>query len=284
MSDARQRVDIGGAWLEAVVAGSGPVTVVFENGLATALEEWDDVVPAVAERARTVRYDRRRAAPAGELPARTAAELAGDLEALLKGLGISPPYLLVAHSWGGVVARTFAHAHPAGVVGLVLVDATHETIDPRGFALLPVMYSLMSVAARFAAGRRWLMNTLCPPGAPAAYRARLDARVSDRSLWRESIRTARSEGAGIRPSLAALARDCPDLPAIPVHVLTAGGVTGPNVKQIQRVHEAWKAMVARSPHACYTNIPSSGHQMPVEVPGVVADAVLGVLDSLEAKG
>jgi pimeloyl-ACP methyl ester carboxylesterase len=285
LSDARQHVDVGGARLEAVVAGSGPVTVVFENGLATALEEWDGVAPAVAQRARTVRYDRRRADLAGHLSARTAADLADDLDALLKALGTSPPYVLVAHSWGGVIARTFAHAHPADVVGLVLVDATHEAIDVRGFALLPVMYSLMSVAARFGAGRRWLMKTLCPPGAPPAYRARLEARVADPALWRESIRTARSEGAGIRPSLAALARDCPDLPAIAVHVLTAGGVTGPNVKQIQRVHEAWKAMVARSAHARYTNIPSSGHQMPVEVPGVVADAVLGVLDSLrEGRG
>ena len=35
---ARQRIDVGGAHVEAVVEGAGPVTVVFENGLATALE------------------------------------------------------------------------------------------------------------------------------------------------------------------------------------------------------------------------------------------------------
>jgi pimeloyl-ACP methyl ester carboxylesterase len=273
-------IDIGaGVHLDAVVEGSGPVTVVFENGLATALEEWDTVVPAIAGRARVVRYNRRRAAATGPLPVRTAADLATDLEALLAALGISPPYILVAHSWGGVIARTFAHAHKGAVVGLVLVDATHEAIDSRGFALLPLMYSLMGVAARFTAGRRWLMKTLCPPGASAAYRARLESRLADPRLWRESLRTARSEGAGIRPSLAAVARDCAGLPSIPVHVLTAGGVTGPNVKQIRRVHEAWKGMVARAPHARYTNVPSSGHQMPVEVPGVVSDAVVGVLDA-----
>jgi hypothetical protein len=169
------------------------------------------------------------------------------------------------------------------VAGLVLVDATHETIDSRGFALLPLMYALMGVAVRFGAGRRWLLAQLCPLEAPAAYRARLEERMSDPAQWRLSLRTARSEGAGIRPSLAALAHDCPDLPAIPVHVLTAGGVTGPNLKQIQRVHAAWKGMVARAPNASYTNVPSSGHQMPVQVPGVVADAVCGVLDALKAS-
>jgi pimeloyl-ACP methyl ester carboxylesterase len=280
MNESRQRVDIGGAQFDAAVAGSGPLTVVFENGLATALEEWDSVVPAIAARARTVRYDRRRAAPSGEIPVRTAADLASDLRALLAALGVSPPYVLVAHSWGGAIARTYAHAHPGDVAGLVLVDATHETIDSRGFALLPLVYALMGVAVRFGAGRRWLLAQLCPPEAPAAYRARLEERMTDPTQWRLALRTARSEGAGIRPSLAALARDCPDLPPIPVHVLTAGGVTGPNLKQIQRVHEAWKGMVARAPNASYINVPSSGHQMTVQVPGVVADAVCGVLDAL----
>ena len=145
------------------------------------------------------------------------------------------------------------------------------------------MYSLMGLAVRFGAGRRWLLKQLCPPGAPGAYRARLEQHMRDPALWRISLRTARAEGAGIRPSLAALARDCPDLPPIPVHVLTAGGVTGPNLKQVQRVHEAWKGMVKRAADARYTNIPSSGHQVPVEAPDVVADAILGVLDTLVAQ-
>jgi len=280
MRDERQRIDIGGAQLEAVVAGDGPVTVVFENGLATALEEWEAVAGALSARARTVRYDRRRAAPSGPLAPRTASTLAGDLRALLGALAIGPPYVLVGHSWGGVIVRTFAHAHPGDVAGLVLVDATHETIDSRGFALLPVMHALMGIVVRFAGGRRWLMKTLCPPGAPPSYRTRLEQRMNDPALWRISLRTAKAEGAGIRPSLAAVARDCPDLPAIPVHVLTAGGVSGPNLKQVQRVHQAWKAMVERAPRARYTNVPSSGHQMPAEVPDVVVEAISGVLDTL----
>ena len=279
----RRSVDIGGARLEAVVAGSGPVTVVFENGLATALEAWDTVASPVAERTRTLRYDRRRAAHSGDVPARTAADMAADLRALLAALAISPPYVLVGHSWGGVVARTFVHAYPAEVAGLVLVDATHEVVDSRGFALLPVMYALMNLAARVGAGRRWLLAQLCPPGASAAYRARLETRLGDAAQWQESIRTARSEGAGIRPSLAALRRDCPDLPPVPVHVLTAGGVTGPNLKQVQRVHAAWKAMVDRAPNARYTNVPASGHQMPIEAAAVVSDAIIGLLETVSER-
>ena len=278
---ARQSVDIGAARLEADVVGDGPVTVVFENGLATALEAWDAVVPPIAARARTLRYDRRRARDGERPAARTAADMAADLKKLLAALAIGPPYVLVGHSWGGAVARTVAREHPADVAGLILVDATHEVVDSRGFALLPLMYSLMSVAARVGAGRRWLLAQICPPGAPARYRTLLEQRVGDRALWKTSIATARSEGGGIRPSLAALSRDCPDLPPVPVHVLTAGGVTGPNLAQVRRVHDAWRAMVDRASAARYTNVPSSGHQMPVDVPDVVSGAIAGVLDTVE---
>ena len=256
----RRTVDIGGATLVAIVTGEGPVTVVFENGLAAPLEEWDAVVPSVA--ARTLRYDRRRASPSGALRPRSAADMASDLEKLLAVLAIGPPYVLVGHSWGGVVARVFAHRHPADVCGLVFVDATHEIIESRGLALLPVMYGVMSMAARFGPGRRWLLRQLCPPQASPAYRFRFEQRVNDPSLWAMSIRTARAEGGGIRESLAGVRRDCPDLPSIPLHVLTAGGKGGPNLKAIRRVHEAWKAAVAKVPAARYTNIPASGHQLP----------------------
>ena len=38
-------------------------------------------------------------------------------------------------------------------------------------------------------------------------------------------------------------------------------------------------MVARAPNARYTNVPSSGHKVPVEVPAVVADAIACVIDA-----
>jgi len=44
------------------------------------------------------------------------------------------------------------------------------------------------------------------------------------------------------------------------------------------VHAAWKVMVERAPKARYSNAPASGHQMPVDVPDLVVDAITGVLD------
>jgi pimeloyl-ACP methyl ester carboxylesterase len=46
-----------------------------------------------------------------------------DLEAWLAAAQVPGPYLLVGHSYGGHIARAFAIAHPADVMGLILVDA-----------------------------------------------------------------------------------------------------------------------------------------------------------------
>ncbi|WFE98672.1 alpha/beta hydrolase [Micromonospora sp. WMMD964] len=122
-------VDIGGRTLRVHTTGLGEQpgpTVVFESGMATPLELWAWIQEGVAGFAPTVAYDRAgigRSAP-GELP-RTAERTTDDLEALLDAVGARPPYVLVAHSYGGLLVRHFAERHPEQVAGLVLADVAH---------------------------------------------------------------------------------------------------------------------------------------------------------------
>ncbi len=130
-----QRVDVGGHRLHALTLGDGlpgAPTVVFEAGGASWSLDWQLVQPEVARFSPTVAYDRAGFgwSDAGPKP-RTAAQMARELRALLKGIEARPPFVLVGASFGGHVARLLARELAGQVAGLVLLDARHEDINER---------------------------------------------------------------------------------------------------------------------------------------------------------
>jgi pimeloyl-ACP methyl ester carboxylesterase len=106
----------------------GP-TVVFESGFGATSLNWIDIQDAVAEHVHTVAYDRCglgwSSAPVSE---RTPSRIAAELRDLLRTAGIRPPYVLVGHSFGGLVMQRFALDYPGDIAGLILLDPmrTHE--------------------------------------------------------------------------------------------------------------------------------------------------------------
>jgi pimeloyl-ACP methyl ester carboxylesterase len=119
-------VDVGGFRLHVQATGAGRPVVVFDAALAGSSISWTLVAPLVARFARTVVYDRAGFgwSDAGPLP-RTAGRVADELRVLLDRAAEPPPYLLVGHSFGGLVMRIFAARHRAETAGLVLVDPAH---------------------------------------------------------------------------------------------------------------------------------------------------------------
>lgn len=124
-------VDIGGGRkLHIYCQGDAPgPTVVIEQGLGSPSIVWHPVQAAIARFGRVCTYDR-----AGFLwsdpgkPGRSLDDMAADLHTLLKRSAMPAPYLLVAHSMGGLIARRFAHMYPDLAAGLVLVDSPDEAV------------------------------------------------------------------------------------------------------------------------------------------------------------
>jgi len=130
VSDAAEvLVDIGGRRLHMSCAGTGQPTVILEAGFGDSSTTWTSVQPAIAEITRVCAYDRAgRGASDPDLRTepRTGRSAVEDLHALLASASEAGPYVLVGHSLGGAYVRLYAQRFPQAVVGMVLVDATHE--------------------------------------------------------------------------------------------------------------------------------------------------------------
>jgi pimeloyl-ACP methyl ester carboxylesterase len=61
----------------------------------------------------------------------TVADQASDLERLIKVANLPGPFIIVAHSAGGLIARMYAFSHPEDLVGLILLDVTTEDLKDK---------------------------------------------------------------------------------------------------------------------------------------------------------
>src|SRR5258708_5600311 len=89
-------------------SGHGKPVVILEAGIAASSVSWSLVQPRVAEFTRVLSYDRAgfgwSTAGSG---AGTAREAASELHRVLEQSGETGPYILVGHSFGGLIVRVF---------------------------------------------------------------------------------------------------------------------------------------------------------------------------------
>jgi pimeloyl-ACP methyl ester carboxylesterase len=121
-----ERID--GQRVEYAQIGHGSPAVVFENGLGATMGSWRKVFREVGKDTTVFAYNRPGygdSYPA--LTPRDGTHIVDALRALLRRHDLSPPYVLVGHSLGGLYMQLFARRYPDEVAGLVLVDSTHPT-------------------------------------------------------------------------------------------------------------------------------------------------------------
>ena len=122
-----QLTDVGGYNMHLYCMGEGSPTVILEAGLNDFHVSWSKVQAEVATEARVCSYDRAGMGWSEASPhPRTSDVMAEELHNLLANSGVDGPYILVGHSFGGIVMRQFAQQYPDEVTGMVLVDSAHE--------------------------------------------------------------------------------------------------------------------------------------------------------------
>jgi pimeloyl-ACP methyl ester carboxylesterase len=240
-------VDVDGRAVELLLAGQGRPAVVLINGSGGPLAGWARVFGGIAARTTTLAYNRpgigRSAKPADD---QTAATIVSGLRRLLAALQVAPPYVLVGHSFGGLVAHLFARQHPAEVAGVVLLEAT----APEDLTALKAHENAVQQ------GLAWLMRRLVPP-----------------QRWHETEHTARSAA-----ELAA----APPFPPVPLRVVTGtqpamAWATRPALLQARAAHQ--RGLAALSPLGRQVVAEKSGHFPQFSEPDLVVATVLELLDA-----
>jgi pimeloyl-ACP methyl ester carboxylesterase len=274
----------GGRQIFLQCRGTGSPTVVLVSGLDAAADVWTgyQANPSLAVFARVARFTRvcaydRPGAPVGDdlTPSRstpvrqptTAQDAVSDLHALLRAAGEPGPYVLVGHSYGGLITRLYAGEHPAQVAGLVFVDAFAPQWQT---ALTPGHWRILKAITGPSA--RQLARY------PAIERLNFDASVaqarSARPLrcWLPVTVVSRDTRTGpgdLGPVIAAAVADG----MLPAFVPKDFGYT---------VDRAWDiaqdALARLVPGARHITL-ISGHNIQIDHPQVVADAIRQVFNT-----
>jgi pimeloyl-ACP methyl ester carboxylesterase len=141
-------VDVGGGRrIQIDCRGEGGPTVVFQSGgdVLGSLG-WTPVLEKVSQKARACAYSRAGILWSDPAPGTfEPEEVARDLHAALEAAGEKPPYVLVAHSRGGLYNMIFAGMYKDEVAGFVFADSSHPDQEvkfeeaglPRGDYVTP---------------------------------------------------------------------------------------------------------------------------------------------------
>ncbi|HEU5433877.1 MAG TPA: alpha/beta hydrolase [Thermomicrobiales bacterium] len=269
-----RRVPVDGRAIYLVFEGTGNPPVVFVSGYRNDADIWrtpldpnspqPTVFAGVAAFTRVYAYDRpgtildpdhvSRSDPVA-MP-RTADAIGSELHGVVQAAGIATPFVLAAHSLGGLFARLYASDYPDDVAGLVLVDAWPEQMP----ALLG--------PAQWAAYER-----LAEPPPPGLERYR-DLESVDFGAASATMRQAAAAHPLRRMPLIVLSRGKPV--QLPPHV--------PADFSPAAFETAWRAgqnqLAALEPDARHVIAADSDHYIQLEQPDLVVAAIRKVVNAV----
>lgn len=152
-------------------------TIVCIHGCAGHLEQWQQQIAHLAQEYRVIAPDLRGHGQSQVVASSySLEEFLWDITQVLTKLGVNEPFVLMAHSFGGPIAITFAATQPQRVSHLVLVatgpemhlNPLHEFVVKLPFplgvleslrpVLMPKSYAPVSVIQRVLAGTLFKWN------------------------------------------------------------------------------------------------------------------------------
>lgn len=265
-----QRFDVGGYSLHINCAGSGSPTVIVDVGLGDDSTDWHPILQAVSINSHICLFDRPGYgwSDSGPFP-RTSNRIAQELATLLKAANVPPPYILVGHSFGGYNMRIFAANNPQMVVGMVLVDASHEDQYNQFQIKLPNNFNHRSTIMILPKLTDSMTHTHKSP-----------------TLRERAFYAARAEISALKESSMQLQKN-PALPIVPLIVISRGkpewyGDTDKRQREKTWIH-LQQDLSRLSPISTHMFAHQSGHDIPHEQPEIIIEAIDHILSQVRAR-
>jgi hypothetical protein len=234
-----------------LIKGTGNVTIIFESGLGTPLNNWDKIQTSISANYKTLSYDRKGlgGSPATDKP-RTIDNLVNDLDSLISQNKIDGPLVLVGHSLGGHIVRKYQQTFPSKIAGLFLIDPTNEYLYEE-------VFKQMSPASADSMKTAW--DNSYKKGQPGVY-----------NEWKEAY------------DIDQLMRNCP-LPAnIPITILSSiqesNFLTKKNVQIKEKLYSDW---AKGKSNVKILNTTNSGHYIHLGEPEWVVTELEKYLKSIK---
>jgi len=214
-----------------------------------------------------------------------------ELHRLLGAAGVPGPYVLVGHSFGGLLVRLYAARYPQEVAGLVLVDSAHEQQHRRAPAEIRELAPQFEEQARqqfeglkalIVSGSLDPAMLPVPPQLPATAAETFRALVASGPKHVETLLAEQQAVQVIHAELAAAA--ITSLGDLPLIVLSHGQPMpmpglAPEVNQAneQLWQELQAELAALSSRGRLVVAEGSGHYIQLERPQLVIDAISEVV-------
>lgn len=260
-----QRYDIGGYRIHIQCLGEGSPTVIIDTGLGDDSSDWQGILQQSSQLSRTCVYDRPGYAWSDYGPRpRNSKRIAYELALLLKQAHILPPYILVGHSFGGYNLRLFAASHPDDVVGLILVESSHERQYDRLNIKLPPPYK----------GRRNIIIT-------AKAKKNSTNNPKPQILRDHAYRTASEEISALSESSRQV-QQLGNTPTVPLIVISRGKAEwygNDNARNREKIWIELQQDLSRlSPISQHIFAHRSGHDIPQQQPEIIIAAIADMID------
>jgi pimeloyl-ACP methyl ester carboxylesterase len=204
--------------------------------------------------------------------------MAGELHALLHNAGVVPPYVLVGHSLGGLVARIFTHFYPAEIAGVALIDSSHPEQSWR----LPKTELRHYRGGTLLQAAQWLVKPL------GLQRMARDLGVSKTDPgWSTHRRASAAELLGFN-ELCREVHKLGDLGDLPLAVLTSAELDPSYSARAQRgrarFYPAWTILqdelAGLSSNSTHVTADRGGHYLNRQNPELVAEVVGRLVDQV----